>query len=338
MLYIFITVDTEGTNGNDPFEQLILGKTNNNGYWGVGKIIDLADPFDYKVTFFVDVYEQSLWGKEAFKKLCLDIKQRGHDVQLHAHPGWSDSKPVDSEYLQNLKRKKSMYDCKRAGMSMYSYEDQIKIIKDGIEMIETWTGRRPVAFRCGGYHVNDDTIKALCSCGLFIDSSMFWNNSDSKINWSKNKIIKKKEMVEIPVTLLEKAYRLKIGKIKIKRATEYLKTDINWLSLDELKSYVRQALKHNLKAMTLFMHSYSLIKPASKDKIWKTFDPDHEAADRLTDFFKFLKNQKNIKVLSVEEFASLYKDQPDFFTGSDYLPKIDCEYGIRDKIKGLELF
>ena len=56
MLTILPTIDTEGTHGSKPFDQMILGKLNNvDEEWGVFKLAKLFYKHDVKATFFVDV-------------------------------------------------------------------------------------------------------------------------------------------------------------------------------------------------------------------------------------------------------------------------------------------
>jgi hypothetical protein len=53
----------------------------------------------------------------------------------------------------------------------HSLEEQRRYIREGLDCLERWTGRRPCAFRAGGYSASERTIEALAEEGVFIDSS-----------------------------------------------------------------------------------------------------------------------------------------------------------------------
>lgn len=304
-MYLIITVDVEDAHNINSTLDIIYGKINKK-YFGFPQIINICNSFDIKATFFLDVFECKRYGEKSFENICKEMIEKGHDVQLHVHPNRG-------------------YDEKRWRMEEYSLEEQIKIIREGKELIKKWTGEYPVAYRGGGYYsINKDTITALKKNNIPIDTTMFYGNPDCKLTFSKNEVVEKYGIIEAPVTIFKR--NLKLFGININ--SRYIKTDINWATLDELKFFVREAKKNNIKVMYLFMHSYSLMK---FNNDFSEFQPDYKNIDKLKAFLKFISNDKSIEVLTMREFYKMYKENPSLFIGSDYVP----EYVVNENVTSL---
>ena len=304
-MYLIITVDVEDAHNINSTLDIIYGKLNNK-YFGFPKIINICNSFGISATFFLDVFEYIRYGEKAFENICKEMIEKGHDVQLHIHPNRCS-------------------DEKRLRMEEYSLEEQIEIIKAGKELIKKWTGEYPVAYRGGGYYsINKDTITALKENNIPIDTTMFYGNPDCKLTFSKNKVVERDGIIEVPVTILKR--NIKLFGININ--SRYIKTDISWATLDELKFFVREAKINNIKVMNLFMHSYSLMK---FNQNFSEFKPDYNNINKLKAFLKFILDDKSIKILTMKRFYKMYKENPSLFIGSDYVP----EYAVNEKITSL---
>ena len=152
MKNIIITCDTEvgelAGERKDAFEIFIKGEINGREV-GAGLINKIADKFNAKVEHYVDVYPFERYGEAKFKKLCCDILDAGHGVNLHTHPS-------------------GKFDKNRKFMWQYSFEEQLQIIKFGKDKIYEWTGVQVISHRAGGYGANDDTLSALYQNEIFI--------------------------------------------------------------------------------------------------------------------------------------------------------------------------
>jgi hypothetical protein len=192
-------------------------------------------------------------------------------------------------------------------------------------LIKKWTGEYPIAYRGGSYYsINKDTITALKKNNIPIDTTMFYGNPDCKFTFSKNKAVEKSGIIEVPVTIFKR--NIKLFGININ--SKYIKTDISWATLDELKFFVRKAKMNNIKVMNLFMHSYSLMK---FNQNFSEFQPDYNNIDKLKTFLKFISDDKSIEVLTMKKFYDIYKENASLFIGSDYVP----EYVINEKATAL---
>ena len=293
-LWGLLTVDVE--NMNSP---LMRGAYNRNlvSIEIIRPIIKICDQFNIKAVFFMSVYEHCKFDKERVREVAQYIADQGHDVQLHTHPYWCYG---------------------REHMWQYSLSEQTKIIKDGCDILFDWLGKYPIAHRAGAYGINRDTIKALHANDIYIDSSMYHEHSNCKISWSKNQLVEADGVVEIPVTGLYRQHYLMIGnRLRIKYRKNFIKTDIDWCTLDELTHYIHQAKSNSLKLMNLFMHSYSFLK---FDPKLRNFSTNFKNKTNLETFLKICTQDLGVRFITIQQFWNKYKDNPELFLGNDFVP------------------
>ena len=291
-MYIVPTIDVEGVHGTSPFEQMILGQVDD-GEHGVFEIDAILRAHQVKGTFFVDVFEKSFWGEDAFRDLCRTLSLNGQDVQLHTHPGWRDD-PCDFPWLRVLKSDRSYLSSRKDMMAKLSLEEQVDVLREGATMLESWTGSRPTIHRSGGYSINDDTFKALALAGFRMDSSVHFRHANSKSKPTDGQAIMKSGIFELPVTVM--SYRSSIPFLSGRQ--KYLKTDLDTSWLSELIHYVEVGLKRNVRFMNLFMHSYSLI---NFDPTYRDLRYAPEKAELLNRFLHYCREHEQVEVLSCSQ-------------------------------------
>ncbi len=274
---VIITIDTEvGERGRDitgAFEKLVLGEINGT-YWGVPKIVEMFNNFGFKGEFFVDVYEKTVFGEDKYIQLCKNLHKQGHGVQLHTHPSYA-------------------YDPKRINMHQYSLKEQIKIISDGIGLINDWIGEKPIAHRAGNYGADDNTLVALAANNIKIDSSFFLGHKNCKINlniWNKPTFYK--GVLEIPITVFRQSRR--IFGIPIFFLHRWVKLDINWIKKRELMEKQILELTQRFPYVILFLHSSSFVNRQP------LFKPNLTELKAFQDILTFIKNHK-IEVTTFKE-------------------------------------
>lgn len=121
------------------------------------KLLDIASKHNIKLVFFIDIcslfayenYQQNDYINK-FTKQVKDIKEMGHDVQMHFHPHW-----IDSIYNEDNDEWKHEY----KNWSYSSLIDNLGVVKAN-ELFEIsqkkfidMVGKKPFAFRAGGYTV-----------------------------------------------------------------------------------------------------------------------------------------------------------------------------------------
>ena len=320
MLYIVPTIDVEGVHGRKPFEQMINGEIGDEKQWGVYRIAELFAKYNIQGTFFVDVYESSLWGEEQIKRVCEKLDVLGQDVQLHTHPAWRDD-IHDFRWLRDLKKEKSYVDQKFDMIARAPLNLQIEILSDGIDMLANWLKKKPIAHRSGGYSLNQETLQALRQTGMRVDSSMNPAHDNSKVNWSTNQIIVKENLMEIPVTVMEYVFKIFGHDLYRKK----IKTDIDVCSLKELFAYVEQALSNDIRVLTLFMHSYSFIQ---FDTFYKRMTPDSLCMIKLEKFIKEANTRRDIKFASCSQLFHDYNQNNEIILGNSFIPSVNANLKI----------
>ncbi|PID78154.1 MAG: hypothetical protein CSB21_01635 [Deltaproteobacteria bacterium] len=248
---VFITIDTETSIGghfSNPLlkpvgsKKRIYGEVSGKSY-GIPLIIKIADSYDVRLTFFVEVLNHYYFGKEEMYNVCDYIMKKGHDVQLHLHPNYLNFKLEDSSSLKFSDN-----------MSAYDVDTQSEIIKEGKALLIEYGVKNPIAFRAGNYGFNIDTLKALSKNNLLYDSSynaafLSPNNSVSKI--FINDVKKIENVFEFPIT----NFNQKVFNTKKTRPL-----DINGAGFEEIRKTLEWSSKNQIKNITVIMHSFSFFK------------------------------------------------------------------------------
>jgi peptidoglycan/xylan/chitin deacetylase (PgdA/CDA1 family) len=313
--YVLLTVDTEADIHQGriiPLEQMVYCRINGSEY-GIHRMMDLADRFNATMTFFVSVFEHRRMGLEPIKRVCKEINQRGHEVQLHTHPNWN---------------------YKHRFMWGYPLEKQIELIREGKEVIYECIGRYPLAHRAGGFGANEETIVALRENDIKVDSTFLFGRY-SRLNPSKFKLNGVSEfngVLEIPVTVFN---QFKIGKIKPKRAF-----DINANSLAELKFVLNSAKKSGLPFVNLLMHSFSFVH-FGKDR--KNFKPNYHDLKKFEELLRYINEQDGFEVIGIEEYYQKITSDKSLLPNIEIVPTSGifrtclraCRYPLRGRANSL---
>lgn len=226
---ILITIDTEFSSHKD--DMGIFGNISGKPY-GLPLYINLAKKYDLKFTFFVDVYAVRKAFKSNFIDICKILLAEGHDLQLHTHPD-------------------GLFDEKRGQLCLYSFEEQLQIIKKGKELFEEWFSIVPIGHRAGDWAANIDTMRALQLNGIKIDSSMFSEYKYCRLNENNCPSVGG-EMIEIPPSV----YR--INGLGVFNNSKLLSTDGN--PLNEVMYVLQRMIKNHTPLINLVYHSFSFLK------------------------------------------------------------------------------
>ena len=292
-IWLIVTIDLE--NMNTPLKEGSYAE-NLFSIDVVEPLLKVLDRYKVKGVFFASVFEHCHFGKEAIRDVLEFIENKGHDVQLHTHPFWCYG---------------------REHMWEYSFEEQSEIIKNGCELFKDWLDRYPVAHRAGAYGLNQDTLQVLRRHHIPIDSSMFHDMQNCKVNWSRNLIVEKEGLIEIPVTGFYHQKFIDFKLLRIMRHRKFIKTDIDWCSNDELFHFVDYAKKNAIKLLNLFMHSYSFL---IYDNSFTRFEKNEKALRDLGQLLSVWTQDSQIRFITMQELLDHYQSDTSLFRGSDHVP------------------
>jgi len=315
-LLLVITIDVEAPQSplrtslckTDLFDPTINGQP-----FGYSMILRTLNEFGLRGVFFVNVYEAALWGDHAVQTICQKIANAGQEVALHTHPEWC-------------------YDSRRIHMWQYSAEEQAQIVADGLEMLQRWLpDYEIIVHRAGAYGLDTNTLLALKKNGILIDSSMFFQHPNCKLVWSRNQVVARDGILEIPITGFFREEVIKFGDVPLRRRISFVKTDIDAASLEELKFFVQEAKKHKVKVMNLFLHTYSFIRWSAD---FSHFEPDHQDIEKFRHFLEYATADPTIRFVTMRELYELYRrDRGSLLDGSDYVPIYRVEVSLIDKAR-----
>ena len=158
---IMLTVDVEALTKRaeaNHVNTLIYGRKDGKEY-GIGRMMDIADKHNIKMTFFVDFAECEWYGDEILE-VGRYIESRGHDLQVHCH----------YDCLEKVVGKKSWESNKENFYHWYVNEDDSRKMIDYVtkKYVEC-TGKIPTAYRGGSYRFGASILKVLKDSGYIAD-------------------------------------------------------------------------------------------------------------------------------------------------------------------------
>jgi peptidoglycan/xylan/chitin deacetylase (PgdA/CDA1 family) len=215
MLNVLITVDVENPQTdyrNGLVVSNLIDPLIDNESCGTSKLAEIFERNSVKGVFFVNTSEKYIFDDSIYRSLCSYLHARGHEIGIHSHPEW-------------------IADDGRIHMWQFSYAEQLSMLSEMKHDITHWTGEAPISHRAGAYGINYDTLKALDELNIKVDSSVFAEHKNCKVQLSYNKLVKAKNLLEVPVTGFHKIKRLCIGKVKIPFMRSFIKTDIDHYSV-----------------------------------------------------------------------------------------------------------
>lgn len=279
-----LTVDVEALAIRAPFQhvdRLIYGNINGEK-WGIGKMMDIADKYDVRMTFFLDFSEVELYGEkiiEAGKYVAL----RGHDLQVHCH--------------YDILEKKVRKHFPAADRNYYTWyeNDEVSeyIIDYCLEQYRKCTANFPIVFRGGEYRFGKALLRKLKEKGVAADASYNYIRPLKKpIN---KQFVYENGLLELPVGIIpnQKDDRFKVLNFNQDELYPVKKND--YVSI--LKRYGN--LFHDFydyygadAVASMMMHSWSFCY--EKEHFQKTgyFDkPNPYAADLFERFLSYFSSQ-----------------------------------------------
>ncbi len=328
MVNVFITVDVETSIGGafkDPetfspvgADKRIWGRVMGKEY-GISFIMDILEDNDLRATFFVESLCTLYFGKEMLQKVCSEILKRGHDIQLHIHPNYQVFRFPD--WRQIVKHGDLFSD----NMMDYSFEDQVKLIRMGKEILSE-CGITPVAFRAGSFGANRDTLKALRKNSFIFDSSYnssFLGKTCFISEELFNDVFQYDGISEVPIT----NYVNKIWNIGGLRHL-----DVCAASFLEMQQVLNICTDTGPNCVTFIVHSFSFLK--NKDVQYKKTKPNFLLINRFKSLCKFLKeNRKFFKVLT---FSDIGKNSCFLPCESNHeFPKVSKKYVLKRMVEQL---
>ena len=283
---VHFTVDVEGSiaGGWASAERFPIGTRqrvlcqNKSGAFGVPLLAEELARHGMVGTFFVEVFQTLIFGRDDLQPAVDLLLEWGQDVQLHVHPTFRDY----AEYMKTGRgQPPSSFPKGSDSMSAYNLAQQRSLLKEACDLFDQIVGQRPTAFRAGRWAANTNTLRALSMLGIELDSSynrcyerdVSFRNEGLKANWPQ----KLHGVWELPLT---------VAAVKLPKPRGFKPLDIGALSFPEMRRILDDAHSMGLPHVTAVMHSFTTVKP--RDVAYSEFRPDKIVIRRLRQLLDYL--------------------------------------------------
>lgn len=280
-IYLVITVDVEALPGRAPSDhvrRLIYGDFGAAHREGIEEMMDAADRVGVKITFFLDVLEESLYPGE-ISEVAKRIVARGHDVQLHTHP----DKPPPSFWSElGITAKPSASFSRADASALFAYTQRL---------FDRWGIPRPVAFRAGGYEYSRGFIEAMPGAKLPLSFNYNPRGGSQRNNLGRQAMFTwPNGTIEIPISYTPHF-------VREVRFDDSLLDEVP-LMHEEIERFGRAQAADNV--LVLMMHSWSFLELVEDHRVY--------AGDqKRQNFERFLRElPTNVQVVSATQLARLF--------------------------------
>lgn len=212
-------------------------------------LIERLDSYNVKLNIFVDAAYllrlRELKNKHAQLKRdydlvighISDLDRKGHVIQLHLHPQWLYS---------NFDGHKWILDSEHYKLSDMSIAEQIKLIDEGVQLLNSVVSRKVSAFRAGGYCIDSfrELYPTFLKNGITYDTSVL-RGELSRVCYKKydyrqvplmssypifedvTKVDLNGRMIEYPIsTIVVPAWKYLLNKVRGTKSVEF--SSVKW--------------------------------------------------------------------------------------------------------------
>lgn len=260
---------------------------------GVPLICDILARNDLQATFFLEPFNDDLGWPGETEPVARHLVERGQDVQLHIHPNHVHYGLQQAG--EPFKKTDQMADLDR--------DWQRELIVRGAELLEGWTGVRPIAFRAGNMGASEETLEALIAAGLWIDSSYTFPYVGGQCRFAETERYNGGKWYGEVLELALSAYE----QPKLPGMHPAKPVDLMGSSFEECRDAVRMICDAGGDAV-LILHSFSLFKV--RDKQYKGGKLNRVVTRRFERFCEWLDdNRRQYPPRSFAELGRLVKEE-----------------------------
>lgn len=121
---------------------------------GLGYMLDTFRKYHIPATFFVETMQRTYFRHDPMRDIVHRVYGDGHEVQLHTHPCWAVFR--DSDWRSRVPIPDGC-----DSFQGLAVEESVALLQQGIETFSDWDLPRPLAFRSGNLHHDDNLYRAL---------------------------------------------------------------------------------------------------------------------------------------------------------------------------------
>lgn len=297
---VLFTFDVEcsmGGSWNDPSLKPVpprLGMMGDYGNrrMGLPLICDILDRHSLKATFFLEPFNEALGWPGETEPVVQYLVGRGQDVQLHIHPN-------HVHYGQHKAGKSFLMTDQMADLPV---EEQEALLRSGAELLEKWSGVRPIAFRAGNMGASEETLHAMRKSGLWIDSSYTFPYVGKQCCFRETERYNGAkwygDILEVALSAFQQT--------KLPGMPATMPVDLMGASFEECRDAVKMICDSGADAVAI-LHSFSLFKV--RDRQYHGGRPNRIVIRRFERFCLWLnENRRKYPPRTFAEFGRLVRD------------------------------
>jgi hypothetical protein len=285
--YLVVTIDVEAQPSRQSqhhVDRLIYGNFPGQGRAGIVEMMDIADRYSVKLTFFLDVLEEVLYPTqiEAVAKL---IVARGHDLQLHTHP---ENMPDAFFAKLGFPRKIS---------NELSEPEADALFREVKNIVADWNVPPFIAYRAGSYRYSRGLVQAMPKAGIaFSYDYNITGRSQRKLRLENVGMFRwENDVVEIPVSYIDQPAA---NPVRFDDSA-YVNTGNPQDAYDLIFAFQKQWPSSNV--LVMMMHSWSLLE---LDPSTNYFEYKGSAKARLFEHY-LASLPRQVKVVTATELSKL---------------------------------
>jgi peptidoglycan/xylan/chitin deacetylase (PgdA/CDA1 family) len=210
------------------------------GKWGLLDQLHLFNRHGMKAVCFVEALSSHVVGDEHLRRICGEIQQLGHEVQMHLHPEWLLM--AETPGLRELGAQ---------AMATMPLDRQIALMETGLAALHRVGMTTVSAHRAGGFLANRDTLRAASAVGLRFESSY---NADFLTKGCDIAL----DAVQIAPARIEGVWSFPVANL-ITAAGQWRHMQVCAVSDSEIRAGLRRLAEAGADHATLVSHSFELI-------------------------------------------------------------------------------
>ena len=229
------------------FERYVYGRSAK-GEYALPKTLEILDRHGLKGVFFIEPLFAARFGVAHLETIVQLIRAGGHDIELHLHPEWADEiRPLPFPGAVT----------KRQHLSYYSLEEQITLIKLGLDLLAQVGCSRINAFRTGSFACNADTFRALRACGISVDGSLNEVHPDCGVDLRGRLDLSRAQVFEGVTTLPMTVFRDGTGRLR--------PAQVGACSFAEFRAALDSAFHAGVEHFMVLSHNFEMLKQAGSE-------------------------------------------------------------------------
>lgn len=291
---LIITIDVEAgphLQSADHVDRLIWGKFGEHRL-GIGRMMEIAERFGQKLTFFLDYCETLRWPGE-FERISRVISERGHDIQLHAH----------TQFLTDVFWKERGLGPISCGMDQYPEQHAAILMEFLASCALTMAGKPAVAFRGGAFRYNRSILEAMGRCRIPL--SFNYNiKTPSQCNNDRNRGVFRwsNGIIEVPMSYTNIRNKVREFEFSSTSSTDFADHD---LVRDYMQQFFAEFGSHAVLVMLL--HSWSFLYRVNQEKGGFHYEfKGHKLAETFERFLGSLPD--DVRLITASELNQMIKD------------------------------